>query len=122
MSSPERKDSEALCLKELEVEVLRLSIKEKEVSHEFELRKIEEETKRQVRLKELELQHAAPVGSSPLLSSPLFDVNKCVKFIPPFSEKDIDKYFVLFERAAEVLQWPKAVWPLLLQTVCTGTA
>lgn len=30
--------------------------------------------------------------------------------------------FVLFERAAEVLQWPKAVWPLLLQIVLTGKA
>ncbi|KAF7643615.1 hypothetical protein LDENG_00236320, partial [Lucifuga dentata] len=50
------------------------------------------------------------------------DVNKCIRLIPPFCGKDVDKYFVLFERVATKLKWPKDVWPLLLQCVFTGKA
>lgn len=31
-------------------------------------------------------------------------------------------YFVMFERAANTLKWPKDVWSLLLQSVLTGKA
>ncbi|XP_073732325.1 uncharacterized protein [Misgurnus anguillicaudatus] len=51
-----------------------------------------------------------------------FDVNKCIRLIPPFSERDVDKYFVLFERVATTLKWPADIWPLLLQCVFTGKA
>lgn len=43
-----------------------------------------------------------------------------IRLIPPFSERDVDKYFVLFERVATTLKWPKEIWPLLLQCVFTG--
>ena len=42
--------------------------------------------------------------------------------MPPFSERDVDKYCVLFERVATTLKWPKEIWPLLLQCVFTGKA
>ncbi len=51
-----------------------------------------------------------------------FDVNKCIHLIPPFSERDVDKYFVLFERVATTLKWPTEIWPLLLQCVFTDKA
>ena len=47
--------SEAVRLKELEIEMRHLDLREKELSNEME-----EETKRQVRLKELELQQSSP--------------------------------------------------------------
>lgn len=51
-----------------------------------------------------------------------FDINKCIHLIPPFSEKDNDKYFVVFERVAQTLRWLRDVWSLLLQCVFTGKA
>lgn len=42
--------------------------------------------------------------------------------MPPFSEKDVDRYFAHFERVATTLKWPKEVWPLMLQCVLTGKA
>lgn len=40
--------------------------------------------------------------------------------MPPFNECDVDKYFVLFERVATTLKWPRNVWTLLLQCVLMG--
>ncbi|XP_056441423.1 uncharacterized protein LOC130378840 [Gadus chalcogrammus] len=82
---------------------------------------LEEQTKREIRLKELELNQAPPPrhGSGAQAD---FDVNKCIRMIPPFNGKDVDKYFILFERTADTLKWPKNVWPLLLQCVFTGKA
>lgn len=112
--------SEAVCLKELEIEMRRLDLREKELSNEMEVRKMEEETKRQVRLKELELQQSSP--SQFHSSSSGFDIGKCIRFVLSFNDKDVDKYFTLFERVANTLQWPKHVWTLLLQCVFTGKA
>lgn len=48
-----------------------------------------------------------------------FDVNKCIRLV---SEQDVDEYFSLFERVANMLKWPRTIWPLLLQSVFTGKA
>ncbi len=104
---------------ELQVEMWRLELKDKELQHEFELRKFEiEETGRResgrVRARQLSRDSATMETD--------FDVNKCIRLIPPFSERDVDKYFVLFERVAMTLKWPTEIWPLLLQCVFTGKA
>lgn len=49
-------------------------------------------------------------------------MNKCIRLIPPFEDKDVEKYFVLFTRAAKTRQWPMEIWPWLLQSVFTGKA
>ena len=46
-----------------------------------------------------------------------FDINKCICLVPPFGERDVDKYFTLFEHVANTLKRPTHVWPLLLQCV-----
>ena len=51
-----------------------------------------------------------------------FDVTKHIRLVPPFQEKEIDKYFVHFEKVAENLNWPKEHWTLLLQIVLIGKA
>lgn len=61
---------------------------------------------------------AAPVSTG----SSAFDVSKNIRLVPPFDEKDVDKYFVLFERVASSLKWPRNVWSLLLQRVLNGKA
>ena len=42
--------------------------------------------------------------------------------VPPFQEKEVDKYFLHFEKVAENLNWPKEHWTLLLQSVLIGKA
>ena len=44
------------------------------------------------------------------------------RFVPPFQEKEVDKYFAHFEKAADSLNWPKESWVLLLQSVLVGKA
>ena len=51
-----------------------------------------------------------------------FDVTKNIRLVPPFQEKEVDKYFLHFEKAAENLNWPKEHWTLLLQSVLIGKA
>lgn len=45
-----------------------------------------------------------------------------IRYIPPFSETDIDYYFVHFERVAAQCKWPMEIWTLLLQSVLRGKA
>ncbi len=78
----------------LQVEMWRLELKDKELQHEFELRKFEiEETGRResVRVRDRQLSRDFATMETD------FYVNKCISLIPPFSERDVDKYFVLFE-------------------------
>ena len=51
-----------------------------------------------------------------------FDVTKHIRLVPPFQEKEVDKYFLNFEKVAENLNWPKEHWTLLLQSVLNGKA
>ena len=51
-----------------------------------------------------------------------FDVTKHIRLVPPFQEKEVDKYFLHFEKVAENLTWPKEHWTLLLQRVLIGKA
>ena len=51
-----------------------------------------------------------------------FDVTKHIRLVPPFQEKEVDKYFLHFEKVAENLNWPKEHWTLLLQSVLMGKA
>ena len=51
-----------------------------------------------------------------------FDVAKHIRLVPPFQEKEVDKYFLHFEKVAEKLNWPKEHWTLLLQSVLIGKA
>uniref|UniRef100_A0A674NL88 Gypsy retrotransposon integrase-like protein 1 n=1 Tax=Takifugu rubripes TaxID=31033 RepID=A0A674NL88_TAKRU len=101
---------ESVRLKELEVELQRLSIRKKELqlANELEMRKLE------LRMREMELGAADRATE--------FDVAKYIHLVPPFNEGDVDKYFVLFERVATTLKWPRNMWTLLLQSVLDGKA
>ena len=51
-----------------------------------------------------------------------FDATKNIRLVPKFEEKEVDKYFLHFEKIAESLKWPKESWTLLLQSVFVGRA
>lgn len=99
-----------------ELRKMELQIEMRRLECDFELRKMELEAAARRESTRVVSQPSSSVSESD------FDVNKCIRLIPPFTEKDVDKYFVLFERVAATLSWPKNVWPLLLQCVFTGKA
>ena len=80
-------------------------MKKLELQNNFELKKLETESK-----------------ASHAYSESKFDVTKFIRLVPPFQEKDVDQYFLHFEKIAKSLKWPKEYWCLLLQSVFVGKA
>ena len=119
-----------------------LRIRKMELQHEKEMRLTELEYEREkleyerekheyekeLKLKELEIMAAEKekdrVMKLKLEKSKLehFDASKYVKFVPPFIEKDVDKYFLLFEKVAKDLNWPLDKYTILLQSALKGKA
>ena len=58
-------------------------------------------------MKELEMQDK--VKTKTLELGTHFDVSKHIRLVPPFQEKEVDKYFLHFEKVAENLKWRKAL-------------
>ncbi len=121
----------------------------------MQVKTVELETQRAIRLKELELEiktkvpnkspntgpHGASTPMSPssiststpgstsdpvprhdLQVSQSFDISRQITLVPLFRESEVDTYFTVFERIAATLQWPRNVWPLLLQCKLVGKA
>jgi len=66
---------------------------------EIELR----EKELQVRLKELEVRSTASHTAVDKFEGSVFDVSKCIKFVPTFSETEVDKYFNILKKLLAVL-------------------
>ena len=49
------------------------------------------------------------------------DVQRNIKLVPEFNEKEVDGFFLLFEKKADRLKWPSKIRTLLLQSVLKGT-
>ena len=88
----------------------------------FEIEEKERERQFQLRMKEIELNDKSKSKSLPLATSTVFDVTKHIRLVPPFQEKEVDKYFLHFEKVAENLKWPGEHWTLLLQSIVIGKA
>ena len=84
---------------------------EREREREIELKKLELQIN--FELKKLETESKASHADS----ESKFDVTKFIRLVPPFQEKDVDQYFLHFEKIATSLKWPKECWCLLLQSV-----
>jgi len=79
---------------------------------ELELK--ERELAMKVKLKEMELAVTPTVTKTAPSTSSGFDISKHTRFVPPFQEHEVDKYFLHFEKVATSLEWPKDVWTLLV--------
>ena len=111
----ERMQKEKLEMEEREKE------KERQIQRErLEMEEKEKERQYNLRMKELEMQDKAK--TKPLDFGTHFDVTKHIRLVPPFQEKEVDKYFLHFEKVAENLKWPREHWTLLLQSVVIGKA
>ena len=113
-SVPPVKQDDLLAIRRMELEFQR---EEKEKERQLHLRLKEMDIDAQIRLKELELKSGVNVQNT---SS--FDVAKYVRLVPPFQEKEVDKYFLHFEKIANSLKWPVELWTMLLQSVLVGKA
>ena len=126
MEEREKEKQREMEREKLEHEKLRLEMEEREREKERERQeRIEIEKEKlefQLKMKQLELQDKTKPKSLPLDTSKTFDVTKHIRLVPPFQEKEVDKYFLHFEKVAENLKWPKEHWTLLLQSVVIGKA
>ncbi|KAK0152465.1 hypothetical protein N1851_006016 [Merluccius polli] len=110
-----RKDLEELELRreelafhrELKLQELKVQAREQELASQLEIAKLQLEAKK---------------DGVDIPLRPSFDVARHIKLVPQFVEKDVDRYFIHFERVATSLSWPRYAWPLLLQCVLVGRA
>ena len=72
--------------------------------------------------REHELKMASLGKQSPSDKASVFDPARNIRLMPPFQEKEVNKYFAHFEKVADSLNWPKESWVLLLQSVLVGKA
>ena len=79
---------------------------------------LEDEIKVELSLRDIELC----TGSPRQTESDYFDIVAHVKLVPEFTERDVDKYFLAFERAADNFKWPKKHWSALLWSKLRGKA
>ena len=126
MEEREREKQREIEREKLEHEKLKLEIEENEKKLRLEAEeRIEIEKEKlqfELKMKELELEGKSKSKPLPLDSGKSFDVTKHIRLVPPFQEKEVDKYFLHFEKVAENLKWPREHWTLLLQSVVIGKA
>ena len=106
---------------------LRLAeLKEARELRELELKAEQEkallESEKEAAAREHELKMASLGKQSPSDKASAFDPARNIRLVPPFQEKEVDKYFAHFEKVADSLNWPKESWVLLLQSVLVGKA
>ena len=124
----------------LKVRLARLQIEAQERQRKadydlkLEIRRLEIEAEKEVKLRRLEVeamrvssgQTAYMFDNSALAQTNLqkqnFDVSKNIALVPTFRESEVDSYFNAFERIATALDWPKDMWPILLQCKLVGKA
>lgn len=90
---------------------------EKELDNEREVIRLKV-AENQLLLRKLEFK--ARLENLDLATDGSFEISRHIKLAPPFVEKNVEKYFPHFEKVALTLQWPKDVWPLLIQSVLVG--
>ena len=89
---------------------------------EKELEMQKEERAFTLEMKHLEIREKELIASRVPSGEREFDMSRNIRLVPPFNEKDVDKYFTVFERVASSLKWPRDMWSLLLQCVLVGKA
>ena len=110
---------EARELRELELKVER---EKRDLELKAEQEKALLEAEKEAAAREHELKMAGLGKHSPSDKASAFDPARNIRLVPPFQEKEVDKYFAHFEKVADSLNWPKESWVLLLQSVLVGKA
>ena len=107
-------------------ELRELELKAEREKRDLELKAEQEkallEAEKEAAAREHELKMAGVGKHSPSDKASAFDPARNIRLVPPFQEKEVDKYFAHFEKVADSLNWPKESWVLLLQSVLVGKA
>ena len=107
-------------------ELCELELKAEREKRDLELKAEQEkallEAEKEAAAREHELKMASLGKHSPSDKASAFDPARNIRLVPPFQEKEVDKYFAHFEKVADSLNWPKESWVLLLQSVLVGKA
>ena len=107
-------------------ELQELELKAEREKRDLELKAEQEkallEAEKEAAAREHELKMAGLGKHSPSDKASAFDPARNIRLVPPFQEKEVDKYFAHFEKVADSLNWPKESWVLLLQSVLVGKA
>ena len=108
------------------IELRELELKAEREKRDLELKAEQEkallEAEKEAAAREHELKMASLGKQSPSDKASAFDPARNIRLVPPFQEKEVDKYFAHFEKVADSLNWPKESWVLLLQSVLVGKA
>ena len=97
--------------------------RERERQREAEERQKEAEDRQRQREYELEMKKLELAQQGKVVSeNPTFDVGKVSRLVPVFQEKEVEKYFLHFEKIAIQLNWPQQYWTVLLQSRLVGKA
>ena len=110
---------EARELRELELKAER---EKRDLELKAEQEKVLLEAEKEAAAREHELKMAGLGIHSPSDKASAFARARNIRLVPPFQEKEVDKYFAHFEKVADSLNWPKESWVLLLQSVLVGKA
>ena len=107
-------------------ELRELELKAEREKRDLELKAEQEkallEAEKEAAAREHELKMASLGKPSPSDKASAFDPARNIRLVPPFQEKEVDRYFAHFEKVADSLNWPKESWVLLLQSVLVGKA
>ena len=114
--------SEAEKARELRLAELKEARELRELELKAEQEKALLEAEKEAAAREHELKMASLGKQSPSDKASVFDPARNIRLVPPFQEKEVDKYFAHFEKVADSLNWPKESWVLLLQSVLVGKA
>lgn len=98
-------------------ELMLLELEKARLNREVEIRKSEVEVLRFQLISEGKLGNGG--AASPEIGC---DVSSNIRLLPKFNEDDVDTFFSLFERLANMMKWPEKDQTMMLQCVLTGKA
>ena len=102
----EREMQERERKEERELKLLELKMKERELQLAFE---------KEIKIAELQQRTGRQESEGK-------EAVRNIKLVPKFNEKDVEKFFLHFEKLAESMEWSKSIWTVLLQSVLIGKA
>ena len=91
---------------ERELKLLELKMKERELQLAFE---------KEIKIAELQQRTGRQESEGK-------EAVRNIKLVPKFNEKDVENFFLHFEKLAESMEWSKSIWTVLLQSVLIGKA
>ena len=92
----------------LEQEKLKIEMEEGERKRQMQIERENLKFDIELRMKELEMQNKT-VKPQPLDFGVHFDVTKHIRLVPPFQEKEVDKYFLHFEKSSRKFKIKRAL-------------